>query len=76
MTDRVMTNSVSGVPNAEGTPRRSVRVGPLWDEAKAAAEYNGETLTQVINEFLEDYVRRTCRQKVRREKAGLDEGED
>lgn len=69
-----MTPTVSGVPNTEGTPRRSVRVGdPLWKDFKEAADYNGETAAQVIVEAIEDYVRRTKRQRERREARERDE---
>lgn len=37
---------------------RTIRVGPVWDEAKTIADIRGETLTAVILDALNRYVRR------------------
>ena len=40
------------------TPPRSFRPPPeLWDQAKTTAAANGETVTDVLNRALEDYVK-------------------
>ena len=45
------------MPNQPKTPARSVRVPqPLWDAAKACADANDETVTDVIVAALEAYT--------------------
>lgn len=44
------------MPNQPRTPARAVRVGPLWDVAKAKAADRGETMTAVIIRALREYV--------------------
>lgn len=41
------------------TPARSFRPFPpeLWEQAKTTAAANGETVTDVLNRALEDYVK-------------------
>jgi hypothetical protein len=52
------------VPNQPKTPLRSVRVpDELWRAAQGAAEENGEAISDVIRAALDQYVRRTERQK-------------
>jgi hypothetical protein len=42
-----------------GTPPvRTVRVGPIWDEAVIIAASRGETVADVIRRTLANYVRR------------------
>jgi hypothetical protein len=46
-----------GRPKSTGkTPTRSMRLGNVYDDAKAKAESNGETITAVIERMLADYV--------------------
>lgn len=46
-------------PKPEGqTPVRTVRIGNVWDEAKAIAEERGEKLPAVIDAALRRYVAR------------------
>lgn len=48
-----------GRPVTTGTtPKRDVRVGPLWDQARALAKARGETMRQVIERSLRHYVHR------------------
>lgn len=71
MTDHPDPTTVTPVPNAEGTPRRSVRIpDERWDLAKEAADYFGETMTDAINEFLDDYNRRYLRMRARQRDRG------
>lgn len=44
------------MPNQPRTPARAVRVGVLWDEARAVAARRGETMTAVIIRALRAYV--------------------
>lgn len=37
-------------------PSRHVRVGPVWEEAKAVAEQRGETISAVVVRALTEYV--------------------
>lgn len=38
-------------------PQRAIRVGdPLWEAAKDAADERGENLSEVIRDFLKEYV--------------------
>jgi predicted transcriptional regulator len=51
--------TLSRVPNAPGTPRRTIRVSDdLWTRAQAKAEERGEELSAVIRAALERYVKR------------------
>lgn len=45
-----------GRPATGQTPTRSVRVGDVWDRARAKAEASGETMTAVITRALEAYI--------------------
>ncbi len=38
------------------TPSRSMRLGPVYDRAKAKAEAHGETITAVVERLLTRYV--------------------
>lgn len=50
------------MPNQPKTPMHSFRVDDdLWRAAQAAAEVNGETVTDVLKRSLQSYVRRTQR---------------
>jgi hypothetical protein len=45
------------VPNQPATPNRSVRCpDEVWLPAKAKAEDNGETITDVVNRLLKEYA--------------------
>ena len=56
---RVMTPTLRRVPNQPKTPQRTIRVpDELWDEAKAIADREDETLSDVIRKALERYVKR------------------
>jgi predicted DNA-binding protein len=49
---------VRRVPNQPKTPNRTVRVpADLWDRAKRVAERRGETLSQVVRQALEAYIK-------------------
>src|SRR3954470_25075308 len=54
----VMTpGTVAVVPNAPGTPRRTIRIpDDLWDAATAKADKRGESVSDVIRHALERYV--------------------
>lgn len=56
----VMTpETMRGVPNTPGTPRRTIRVpDALWTAAAAKAEERGESVSDVIRKALERYVKR------------------
>jgi hypothetical protein len=45
-----------GRPATGKTPTRSMRLGPVYDQAKAKAEANGETITAVVERLLTQYV--------------------
>lgn len=47
-----------GRPATGHSPTRSVRIGPVWDEAMEIAKDRGDKLNQVITRALENYVRR------------------
>lgn len=51
-----------GRPATGRQPTRSVRIGPVWDEAMAIAKGREESLNQVITRALESYVRRHRRE--------------
>ncbi len=38
------------------TPTRSMRLGDVYDQAKALAEQRGETITHVVERALAEYV--------------------
>jgi hypothetical protein len=43
-------------PVSKGTPVRSIRIpDPRWYAAKTRADNEGTTITERVNEFLEDY---------------------
>ena len=44
-------------------PVRTVRCGPIWDEAKEVADENGDILSEIIREALERYVARKGKKK-------------
>jgi len=57
MGDVMTPGTVAGVPNARGTPRRTIRIpDDLWDAATAKAEKRGESVSDVIRRGLERYV--------------------
>ena len=45
-----------GRPATGKTPTRSMRLGPIFDQAKAKAHANGETITAVVERLLTQYV--------------------
>lgn len=46
-----------GRPKTTGvTPKRNIRVGPIWDEAETYAKENGETMTALVTRLLHGYV--------------------
>jgi len=48
-----------GRPVTTGTTKkRDVRVGDVWDEAAALAKARGETMRQVLERALKNYVHR------------------
>ena len=47
-----------GRPATGTNPTRSMRLGPNFDEARAIAEANGETITAVVERLLAEYVAR------------------
>jgi hypothetical protein len=47
-----------GRPATGHHPTRSVRIGPVWEEAMEVARQRREPLNQVITRALENYVRR------------------
>lgn len=50
--------TIGVVPNQPKTPLRSVRIAAdLWDAAKREAARRGETVSDAIRRFLEDYTR-------------------
>ena len=49
---------MAGRPATGQVPVRTVRVGPIWDEAKAVAEEQGEKFSDVIDTLLKRYVAR------------------
>lgn len=57
---RVMTpDTLVRVPNAPGTPRRTIRISDeMWAKAQAKAEERGEDLSAVLRAALERYVKR------------------
>ena len=47
-----------GRPATGKTPTRSMRLGEVYDLAKAKAERNGETITAVVERALAEYIER------------------
>lgn len=47
-----------GRPATGQTPVRTMRVGSIWDQAKAIADARGEKMTAVVEDALRRYVRR------------------
>lgn len=48
-----------GRPRTGVTPKRNIRVGPIWDEAEAIACARGDgTMSKLVPKLLENYVRR------------------
>jgi hypothetical protein len=45
------------VPNQPKTPNRTVRVGEVWEAARATADERGESVSNVVRAALEAYVR-------------------
>lgn len=45
-----------GRPRTGQTPKRNIRIGPIWDQAAALAAQRGETMTAVIARLLERYL--------------------
>lgn len=53
-----------GVPNKPKTTLRNFRIDDdLYDAAKVAAEFNGETLSDVVRRALVGYVKRTDKKR-------------
>lgn len=52
--------TMTGVPNAPKTPQRTFRIpDDVYAAAKAKAAENGETLTDVVQRALAEYVQRS-----------------
>lgn len=51
----------AGRPATGQTPVRTLRIGAIWDQARAIADARGEKLTAVIEDALRRYVRRHSR---------------
>ena len=50
-------DSVLDVPNQPKTPQRSIRVADdIWLAAKAKAEAEGQTVSDVVRQALEEYL--------------------
>lgn len=48
-----------GRPATGVTPKRNLRVGPIWDEAAAIAAERGDgNMTQLVTRLLTEYVQR------------------
>ncbi len=47
-----------GRPRTGVTPKRNIRVGPVWDEAAAIAAAHGESMTELVTRLLQNYARR------------------
>lgn len=47
-----------GRPATGQKPNRSVRVGPVWDAAKARAKRRGDKFADVVESLLAEYVER------------------
>jgi hypothetical protein len=47
-----------GRPRTGVTPKRNIRIGPIWDQAAELAARRGETMTAVIERALQRYVAR------------------
>lgn len=47
-----------GRPATGETPKRNIRIGPVWDEAAAIAAERSETMTAVVERALQRYVAR------------------
>lgn len=45
------------MPNQPKTPNRTVRVGEVWEAARATADERGESVSNVVRAALEAYVR-------------------
>jgi hypothetical protein len=52
-----------GRPATGVTPKRNIRLGAVWDEAAAAAEQDGETMTAFVDRALRAELRRRARQQ-------------
>lgn len=47
-----------GRPATGQTPVRTLRLGSIWDEAKAIADQRGEKMTAVVEDALRRYIKR------------------
>lgn len=47
-----------GRPPTGVTPKRNIRIGPVWDQAAEIASARGETMTAVVEAALRRYVAR------------------
>ena len=52
-----------GRPRTGVTPKRNIRIGPIWDEAAALAAERGETMTALVIRAIEREVARLRRTK-------------
>lgn len=50
-----------GRPRTGVTPKRNIRVGQVWDDAAAVAAAKGLTMTALVTELLETFMRRQAR---------------
>lgn len=51
-----------GRPATGVTPKRDIRIGPVWDEAAALASERGEKMAALVTRLLEREVRRMRRE--------------
>jgi predicted DNA-binding protein len=52
-----MSDMIDGVPNKPKTKGRSIRVpDELWQEALTTSQQQGETISDVVREALQEYV--------------------
>jgi hypothetical protein len=55
------TGKRRGRPPTGETPKRYLRMGPLWEEASQLAASRGETMTALVTRAVEREVRRIRR---------------
>jgi hypothetical protein len=52
-----------GRPSSGITPKRDIRIGAIWDEARALATDRGEKMSALVTRALEREVRRLKREQ-------------
>lgn len=59
-----------GRPKTTGTtPSRHIRIGALWDQAKAIAEARGEDMTDIVKPDIERALKRYIKKHTQKEAA-------